>query len=451
MSTDNTFKPANAEIQKASIKSFGKSAEKDIASLIHNITFSQSTEDVVWRGMISLYDTVGLLESYPLRGEEELHLILKGMDLKTVVDLKCQIYKIDNVVTTPSSDGVTYDLHVISKISYEASKRKIIESHQDVAGAMIVKKMFKKYYKQLTELKSDALPYGAERYGIAGNKKLTFTVQPTTGKLKAVIPHMMPSNAMDFMANRCYSTQTPSSSYSFFETFSGYHFVTDEFLIKQGIDDKSKLVVLNNDAFNNLEPSNAIGQIQTIESISSPNRIDTAADMLSGGYRNTMFEIDLIRKKVSCKEFDYSKGNRMVNMNGKEGLRRSDAIHTDAFAAETFTRENAKRYLVFRDYTGHDDLESTLRADQYYSEIIANKSFHKRHMNGNSVTVGLKGRLDIQPGMLVKININVNSGNSNKKANEQASGNYLVRATVHTINKGVVYTKLNLVKYDWSV
>jgi len=448
---NNKFKPANADIQKASIKSYGKSAEKDISPLIHNITFSQSTNDVVWRGIISMYDNVGLLETYPLRGEEELHLIIKGFDLQTVIDLKCQIFKIDSVTPNPNADGMSYNLHIISKTSFDASKRKIIESHQDVSGAKIVKDMFKKYYKKLTEQKDTPLPYGAERYGIAENKGLVFTVQPTTGKLKAIIPHMMPSNAMKFMANRCYSTQTPSSSYSFFETFDGYSFVTDEFLIKQAINDKSQMIPLTNEAFNNLEPGNALGQIQTIEYISNPNRVNTAADMLEGGYASSVYEIDLLRKKVVNKEYDYRKNSKFINMNGKEGLRKSDSIHTDAFMDDTFTRENAKRFIVLRDYTGHDDLDSKLRGDQYYSEIISNKLFHKRHMEGTVVSVGLKGRLDIRPGMVVKMSINVASGNEEKKRNEQMSGNYLVRATVHTINEGIVATSLTLVKYDWSV
>ena len=65
---------------------------------------------------------------------------------------------------------------------------------------------------------------------------------------------------------------------------------------------------------------------------------------------------------------------------------------------------------------------------------------------------GLKGRLDIRPGMIVDLDIkNLDGISSTVGINQSVSGRYLVQTTVHSRDdEGTLNTMLKLAKFDWS-
>lgn len=445
------FSPSNCEILEAKIKSHLKDKETDIFPIIGKIGFSQSITQVAWTGSARIYDTTGLLESFPLRGEEELFLRLVSNDTKYEVSLSCQIYKIDNMKTMESNNGVMYTIHFISKTSYESGKRRIINSFKDVSGSDIVKQIFKKYFAELKPAsEKEILPFGTNKYKLNDtyNRNRRLYIQPTQGFMRVVIPNYGSGAAMNFIAGKSYSTTSPSCSYKFFETFEGYHFVTDEFLIKKAIENK-KVINLFYDTFVSLDPKKVLEQVDTIETFTNTNRVDVAKDTHSGGYMNKVIEIDYVRRKVTENIFDFSNSAGYIDTTGNVTTISND-IHTEDFIKDSFTEENSMRMLVYKDYSQEGDIPGTLRADQYYNEIISRRISNQHHMSSIGVSIGMKGRLDIAAGNLININASAFSGSSDKTDNDQIGGYYLVQAVTHTIDKSVLTTEARLIKYDWS-
>lgn len=449
MSSD--FNPSNCQIVQANIRTYSKTKAIDIAPMIGRIAFSQSIASPAWSGSATIVDGVGLLESFPLRGEEELDITLTSLDLNYTVELKTQIYKIDNVATTEINDGVSFNVYFVSKTSYNAGLRSITKSFRDKKASTIASQIFNDYYSEYNPLPvNESLPFDAKKYNLSGlhNKGRHLIVQPTNGALRTIIPSYGGGQAMNFLTRKSFSIITPSSSYKFFETFDGYHFVTEEFLIKNAIENK-KIIKLFYDAFVSLEPSRAADQISTIETFLNSNRVDVLADINNGGYKSIVMEIDYIRRKVNENIFDFTEDAKYIDTTGAK-TKISNDIHTGEFIKNTFNEENCKTVLIYKDYSQEGDIPGDLRADQYYSEIISRRLSQQHHMNSIGINIGIKGRLDITAGNLININASNFSGSADKKQNNQLSGNYLVQSVSHEVDKGILETVARLIKYDWS-
>jgi hypothetical protein len=108
--------------------------------------------------------------------------------------------------------------------------------------------------------------------------------------------------------------------------------------------------------------------------------------------------------------------------------------------------------MIFRNYTRQGDMASTLRADEKLAEIVHNRVSYYHHLNNTSVMAGLKGRLDIRPGMIVDLQIkNLDGISASIGINQTMSGRYLVQSTMHSRDdEGTLNTMLKMAKFDWS-
>ena len=83
------FNPSRCEIIKAIITSHDDSQRLDVSgNFIGKFKLSQSMTSVAYKGSAFCLDTQGILESFPLRGEEKLELHIKAFDLGTTIKLK---------------------------------------------------------------------------------------------------------------------------------------------------------------------------------------------------------------------------------------------------------------------------------------------------------------------------------------------------------------------------
>lgn len=454
----NEFNPSAVTIEEALIQSYDGKASLDISGLSIKMSLNSSVDAVAYQGSIQIFDAVGLLENnnFKIRGEEKLKLVLKTYDLKDTqpLELNVQVFKVTDIQPSEANDGIVYTLSFISQISYEASKRRIRSAFQNVSASTIAKQLFSKYFGQLSTGNTDNrtkedLPFDGKKYRIKNTKGKTFYIQPTLGLLKAVIPNYIPTEAMSFLCSKSYSTKSPSCTYRFFETYDGFFYATDEFLIKRYIDNKDNIETFAYNPFNSLDPSEQELQVNTLETFTNPNRIDTSADLFSGGYRSKVIEVDLTRRRVRNFNFDYDKDAKYFDMSGNKRTKKGD-VHTPDFIKDTFTEENSKRFLLFKDY--YDDKTGSLRANQYYPEIIANRLSYGHHLNNTFVSATTKGRLDLRPGNVIDVIVEKLSALQNEKIqyNEQLSGKYMIKSVTHDIEENILTTSLGLVKYDWS-
>lgn len=447
------FNPQSCRILKAEVTKFDQNS-RDILPLITEVHLSQSVDSVSWKGSATVQDTVGLLDKFPLRGEEEFHLEIQADDLGTIRRLDSQIFRISDISPLPNSNGAQYVLHFISKLTWRAAKRKVIKPFNNVTVGFAVEKLFKEYFSDIAPARGtnqnenkEVLAFDTKKYELKRNEGRTFYLQPTIGQIKAVIPNYTPQRALSFLSARSYSSNSISSSFRFFETLTGYYFVTDEFLMKRGADNPRmvKKMIYGSDATR--EADDPLSQISTLNTMVDNIRVDSSQDMNSGGYKNKSIEINLLERTVKEIVHDYTALGNYTTSDGKK-RKIADDIHTEDFMKDTFTEENAPRFVIFKDYRdATNENVGVLRSDQYYTQSYANRLSHRHHMNATQLSATTSGRLDIEPGSIINVLANSFDSESSQSLNEKLSGNYLVLSTSHDIVGSSLSTGMVMVKY----
>lgn len=462
----DTFTSSGYSIDSAKIFPFGESPTGrpdagfwDISQQIISLSFTQSIDNVSFSGVINVVDGIGLLEKTPLRGEEVLWLDLSSKDTGTKLKLKLQVYKITDVEVSGNATTYSYNLHVVSKVTYDASKRVITSSFKGSSN-QIAKEIFETYFaklgsRQSLDERNKVFPYATVKYQIQSDRDRDFYIQPGEGIQKIIVPRYRPARAMKFLSERAYQPETTSYSFRFFETFAGYFFVTDEFLLKRGeifnAQEENNIKLFYSPTGSN-DPRYPEDMIGRIEQITNPVRIDSAGDMFNGGYRVSVLEVDLVRGTaniINPKKYNYlDDGSKYIDSSGQERIV-SNMPHTEDFINDTFTEENAKRFTVFRDYQQPGDIPGPLRTEQHFAEMLMHRTAYNHHLNSMSVLATTRGRLDITPGRVVDLdmqNIDVNQGGWNN----QLSGRYMVHTINHVFRDDEISTTMKLSKFDWS-
>jgi len=448
--------PASFEFISATLTSYDEQTVKDISSnFIGGFELNQSMDMTSYNGALTILDTVGLLESMPIRGEEILDLVIKSFDLNTEVKIKGFIHKVSDIVPTQSSNGVMYKLHFVSYETFKATTRRVIQAYTDSVENM-VKDLFENNYSRLdneitVDPKNDTrvLPYNTKHYSLIDNPDRGLFIQRTNGTSNLVIPRLIPPEAMYFVASRGYNPDTPSQTFRFFETVDSYYFCTDEFFIK-GVSDKD-LINLFYAPVIDYTPESMMSQINRIESLQIMSKgIDTSTDLFSGSYRNEVVEIDLIRKKFEHKKFNFDNA-KYIDMTGDVRNLETNP-HTKQFRNDYFREDNAKRFMIFKNYQSTGDNPSTLNNDMHFTDIVQNRVSYYHHLNGTSLIATLKGRLDIKPGMIANLDIKKLEGVSNSVVdNDTLSGRYLIQSISHVLSEdGSLLASLKMAKFDWS-
>lgn len=442
---DDLLTPSKARILAASIQSYDGSKNVNIAPMITEVLFEQSVDSGAYTGYIKMVDGVSLLERFPLRGEERLSLTVISNDLEVKKELDLQIYKIDNILMEKdANDVLVYYAHFVSVVSFQAMKRRIIQSFRDILVSDVALEVFSKYF---SETGLDSSSGSIASYSIENSNK-SFIVEQSQNSTRCVIPNYTPFEAMDFLTSRVFA-ENSSCSFCFFETLDDYYFVSYEYLIKRA-HETGVIKKLTYYPVVSKEPADIEQQITNIEKIEIPSRVNTAADIYSGAYTNRVIEIDLTRKRVRNLDFKYTEDADFVNMDG-ENNKEDTYIHTERFMEDVFTTENARRFIVYRDYSTIDEIVIQLPQEQFLSDIASNRVSYQYHLSSTVLNARMKGRLDIRPGDIIDLDILEITSADDRGKNPQLSGKYLVHSTKHLIVGEELNTSLKLLKYGWSV
>jgi hypothetical protein len=442
-----TFNPGYCTIEGASLVSHAGETV-DITQLINAVIIQQSMGQLSFSVDISILDSVGLLHNFPIRGEELVYFSLKSHDIQTKVSLKLRLIKVTNLIQ--SGEKVAYTIQCITTSSYDASLKNVITAFRDKSAGYCATQLFKKNYGKITQTN---IANTATVYKFDKDKERIFVAEETDGVMKVTIPDYAPAAAMSFLATKAYSRKSLSSMFRFFETIKGYFWVTDEWLLKEGKSAGAKSLHYSPGTTIPLDPREQALIVQSVEKLDSSTHIDTMGDMTGGGYKNTVIEIDLTQHTKTVYNYDYLKSKRNYKSMDGNAPSKQGQKHSDDFIKKTFTLENSIQHFVIRDWAapGFDAKPGmTPREDQFMPEIISNRIAYNYHLMNSSVTVSMKGRLDIQPGDIINLTVQEPDVSLSSKMNSRKSGLYLVFGTVHGIENEQLNSSFSLVKFDWD-
>jgi hypothetical protein len=437
------------DVVSAIITSHSGDKSSNIVNMVSRFEIVQSMDSSSYYGSIEVLDSVGLLEKFPLRAEESLELKILSHDLNTEVTLKTKVHNISNFTITEGQDGVLFTINFVSAISFDASKRVITSHYGDQIGA-IVKGIFQKYFAQLEAANATETAYKTKQYPIKGDDNRSLFVQDVNNHARVTIPGYSPAEALDFLSSMSYSPLTPSNSYRFYETIENFYYTTDEYCIKNTKDADVKSLFYAPAA--SVDPKMGMEQsVNRIEDLSIISKgLNPLQDIATGSYTNSVLEVDLLSKKINTIKYDYTNNAKFIDMSGN-ARNLDDAPYTSNFISDTFTEENAKQYLVVKDFGSIGTPNTTLHGERYVSQIVSHSTSFESHMRSNSLMAKMRGRLDLRPGMIVNLDLQNLDTVTHLGLNNTMAGKYLILSTNHKRpTDGVLYTTLTLVKYDWS-
>ena len=423
---DQYLLPGHYKLIAATIFQYGGRVPVDISALVHKIVIEESIENDSMRGYMSVIDAVSLLEDLPLRGEERLTIEIEDiLKEKKIYDL--YVYKVDGISIKNTNDSLSYNMHFVSYMRWNAGGRRIIKAYTGNINT-IADEIFSEYYTPFT-------------------KKIL--VDETEGTFSCVIPNYTPVQALKFLASRAYSSESPSCSFRFFENSDNFYFVPDEYLIKEAIRTD------NIKEFTYLPAVDKSGvdieaQLRNLIELTNTDRINTITDMYSGAYQNNPIVIDFVNKTVTDNRYSYQESkSEFIKIDQK--ATEIDDLHSSNFTDYMFTEENERRFLIFKDYQSEGDLPSSIRSEQYLPKIISRRTAYRHLLYRNKVYAKAYGRLDLKAGDIIKLNVKeFSSGEYRSNGESQLSGNYILHDCTHTFDKDLYEVSMMLTKFDWS-
>jgi hypothetical protein len=424
-------------------------------------------------GTARFVDSVGLLSGGdgrdPLRGEEQI--IFEIADSKMInenggtqggiVDEPYRfvgfIYKIDNVQTKEINDAVTYDVHFVSYQSFKAGTKEIIRAFIDERVSDIVKKLFRDYYGVDPDEPDSRI---SNIMGFRDVEPKRLFLEETEGLYRCIIPKMRPEEAMAFLSKRSYSTSSPSCLFRFFESSRGYHYVTDEELIRIAEADRDRRFEFTYlDAIpNTLEYFDQ--QLDNFEVIENTKRVNSLDDIYNGAYRNKVYEIDILSRRLNLlddtNQYDYFRDGKYQQPPAFEQL--AQDRHTENFINSIHTGDEdvQKQWLVVQNYTeGEKSGENAMQAETFYADIISNRTAYGKHIESITVNASGPGRLDVTAGDIINLTVQefefADGGNGGTfKENKHLTGEYIVRSVTHSMDKEEMSNTYTLIKRDWT-
>jgi hypothetical protein len=417
--------PGHYKLLSAVIRTHASNRPINISGLIPSIIIEESLDYDCIRGVITLHDSIGFLEDLPVRGEETLIIELEDA-LREKRTYELFVYKAVNINIKDTNDGLTYDLHFISKGRYETSKRKIVRAFDNPIST-IAEIIFSTYY-----------PEGKDCF-----------IEDTSGTFRCTIPTFTPAQTMNFLTSRAYSDDSPSCSFRFFETYDNFFFVSDEYLINRAKDDPDSIKEFTyNEALDN-SGAEFIAQMKNLKKIENSERVNTMQDLNVGSYRSNVIELDIMRRMVTNRRYNYLD---VKDQYAASPVGSTEGIHSESFVNDFFTEENENRYLVVKDYASIGDIPGAIRGEQYLPEITTNRIAYRQRLNNTIVYANAHGRFDLSAGDIIKLLIpdfSVANGQQ-RENNKQLSGHYLVNSCTHRFIRDTHDIQLKLVKYDWG-
>lgn len=405
----------------------------NIANLIVGINIIESVSNDCIRGTLSVVESSGLLEDYPIRGEESLYLDLED-PLGNRVYYYMFVYKVDNLVTSFSNDQISYTLHFATRQRFVADQKRVTASFNKTVSE-IVESVFNTNY---------VISQSSRSHTTSINKFLE--VEDTEGSVKLIIPRMTPAQGIKMLESRAYSSKSPSCSFRFFESLAGFHFVTDEYLYRKAVD-RGK--IFNFSYADNISKDNSTFYMRmaNFETFKNVSRVDTIDDLHGGTYRNVVISLDINNRVVDYLDYRYAE-KKDSYFAGLPETGNSDR-HSGGFVDSTFTTENARRMIMVKDYVGEQT--GQLRGEQFLAEIAANRLAYFKNINSIRVVASGPGRNDITCGDFVRVNIpEFKYATDTRKSNRQLSGVYMIESVTRIFDKDIYTNEYALIKRNWA-
>ena len=249
------LRSSNVDIERGSNANF-----IDLKSSAWNeINVYEDINSPVISGDITITDTIGMIESFPIIGEEILELTLSTAGAQQsptpgpgnsqnslpsekpkIIDNRFRVYKVDPPISTTDNSRII-KLHFVSDTQFTNMLSRVLKSYpvqENIQGtntasndlqttiADIVRNIFYDFF------------IGSKKPPKRNSAIKEFKVEPTRHPYEASLPNWTPFRCIGFLSKKAISANLYASgaNFVFYQTLQGFRFVSIETLMLGGFD-----------------------------------------------------------------------------------------------------------------------------------------------------------------------------------------------------------------------
>lgn len=354
---------------------------------------------------IVIKESIDFISALPLKGEEIITVEIATPSFDKdyqVIKGKFYIYKLGDR-TEINKKSIVYVIHCIS---YEA-----------LADMNI--RLTKAYRGKPSEIAQQIIG----KDGLNTAKKIN--IEDTSNAIKYISNYWSPVKNLNYAATLA-RNNNKSPTYLFFENRYGFNFTSLESLYESDVyqefvkDDYARDTDSRGRSFKNIEED-----YKRIIDLKIKNVYDSMDTINSGTYASRMFTYDLLKKKYSVNDYN------VIDNYSKQKHLNKFALLSEYKPASQFNAiyNQTKHYSMFDGY-----------ADVSASKNIQERTSLIQLLNSNVIEITVLGRTDYTVGQ--KVNVKIpravplgENDNSDEMIDSSYSGNYIITAMNHTIDR----------------
>lgn len=398
------------KIQSAILESISSgSQERNIENLISFYEFAESIYNHSIHGRIILNDGIGLMnnENFSITGEEFITITVINSDNQSF-EYKFMISNIELEVKSDSSDSAALVIQLISvdtftnTFSYK-SRGYINNTIKDIVTRILDE-----------ELESTV------------NRNI---FMDTEGVRTIGFTKLRPFEKINMLLQQSFenTTQSPSSTFFFYEDRSGYNFRSFENIISESKSNTSPITLSYSQLAGTQFVSNS--SFVPIKSYLPTTRMDNFSRLSNGFYSSEIYRFDFLQKRVTNEYYNaYKDVKNFEHVTG-------DSQNTNSFTlnvSEEFAEKIAKAgsYTYFIPWSSENN-DMTYKWFQYSTPLLM-------LLQENTLNLVTEGIFNIKIGDPVNIEIGDNRppNDPTKDLDMRYSGRYIVQSINHTYNLG---------------
>ena len=425
------------KLESFTIHNLDRSKSANLIGLVYEFNILESIDLGSIRGSATIIEAYNIIGKFPIIGEEILEITyrdffnVKRTEHYSVYAVSAVQYGNENTQAT-----MQYTLSFTSVSKFRSENFRVQKAYnQTTSGGSTIKDFVKDAFNEYYQNPVKALP---DLHGGGSISVKSIDVEDTVGNYRLMVPRYTPEMTMHLFAKHGYSTTSKSQTYRFFEARDGFFFATNEYMyVKTGASNVSTgglplqpsrpvtstrpIITFRRNYKGDVSHDRQILAMNDILDIDYGVRVNTIDDIVSGGYKRRIYEIDLLTTNVWSKAYDHTETASELGQK---------LIHTPRFVDEFMTKE--KEMFVVRDYTSTGRAEALAggaRTNQFYSDLYAAKGASMYHMDKNRVNVTVYGRNNLFAGSYVNLNLlemSYSNGQLAPQEDQDRSGQYIV-------------------------
>lgn len=402
------------------------------------------------QGNILLSDSRNLIEKFNLHGEESLILKFRtpSFDEIHTISKTFITYKISDRRIVRDNNTQLFTIHFVSAEMYQDALLPIFVPFEGNISD-IVAKIFKDYIESNREyeisLNSDE---------IKSNNKLSplIILNEPVNRVKFISPGWTPFKCINWLASKSIPKEGKAKNFLFFESNKSFYFGSLEAIFKDAVETNNSIgtytIAASNisDGQNSKDLNREMFIAREVEMIET---IDQIKNLTSGYLANRLIFLDVFNKDYKLVDYDYvDEYSKQYHTSG-EGSKSLPPFNRASIrnpaASISFYPKNPKLFQTNEKDYFKDNVSEKM------DEIYGNRRSSLLDINNIKMNITVPGRTDIEVGRMLyfsypSLDTKDQTDKAGRKEDKLYSGNYLITAIRHKVNRQQHFMTMEIVK-----